>query len=284
MTAAESASPTVSIVTALFNQLDRTKEFLRSLEDTLSDVSYEIILVDDASSDGTSEFLDEVDATCRVLRNTENKGYAFANNRGAEAAKASVLAFLNNDLVLTPGWFEPMFDCLTSKERVGCVGNVQLDAAFGKIDHAGIYFEDDGFARHACKGRRFLATRSNFSVRAVTGACFLIEKELFLEVGGFDPGYTNGLEDIDLCLRLGERGLRHFVCTSSRVHHWVSSSRGRDVSSGANRRRFQERWSRKELFDPKEWASAYLGRFIGRPWLMQPSKAVRALYFLLRGG
>ena len=285
MTARETAPPTISIVTSLFNQLDRTKEFLRSLEATLGDIRYEVILVDDASSDETTDFLDELDSSYRVLRNAENKGFAFANNRGAKIAKSEVLAFLNNDLVLTPGWFAPMFDCLISQERVGCVGNVQLDANSGRIDHAGIYFEVDGSARHAYKGRRYLSNLANSPGRALTGACFLIKKDLFLEAGGFDTGYTNGLEDIDLCLRLGERGYRHFVCTSSRVYHWVSSSRGRgDGESPANIERFQERWGGAQLFEPKEWALGYIGRYIGRPWLMHPFRAIRALCYLIRSG
>ena len=141
--------------------------------------------MDDASTDDTPGFLEESGGSCRVLTNTVNRGFAFSNNLAAKTAASEVIAFLNNDLVLRPGWLKPMLDCLLSGKRTGCVGNVQLDATSGKIDHAGIYFESDGSVRHGLKGRRFLPSRSNFPVRAVTGACFLMNRELFLSEGGF---------------------------------------------------------------------------------------------------
>jgi len=282
VTARETAPPTISIVTSLFNQLDRTKEFLRSLEATLGDIRYEVILVDDASSDETTDFLDELDSSYRVLRNAENKGFAFANNRGAEIAKSEAIAFLNNDLILRPGWLQPMLDCLQAAEQVGCVGNVQLDAASGKVDHAGIYFESDGSVRHARKGCRFPPSHSNFPVRAVTGACFLMKRELFLSEGGFDEGFVNGFEDIDLCLRLAEKGYQHFVSGSSCVLHHVGSARGRNPSNDSNERRFREKWGSERLFRPQEWAKAYLSRFAGRPWRFHPTKALKAIFCLAR--
>ena len=285
----EDSSPSVSIVTALHNQLDRTKEFLGSLEaslpelkDVLGEAALEVILVDDASADGTSSFVDELSYPYRVLRNEENKGYAFSNNSGASTAKGEILVFLNNDLVLQSGWFQPMYDCLLSREQVGCVGNLQIDASTGRIDHAGIYFEKDGSIRHRRKGCRTMFNQSIFQVRALTGACFMTQKKTFLDEGGFDESFMNGFEDVDLCLRLGQRGYRHYLCPASRVLHWVGSSRGPNDSGSANRQRFHDRWGREELFKPRDWGRAYLGRFLGRPWRLHPIRAIRALSYLPR--
>ncbi|MFP6901148.1 MAG: hypothetical protein VCA36_09395, partial [Opitutales bacterium] len=126
--------------------------------------------------------------------------------------------------------------------------------------------------------------RSNYQVSAVTAACILMEKETFLECGGFDEEYLNGLEDVDLCLRLSERGYRHFVCPSSRVRHWVGATRGRNQDAIANVKRFRRRWGGDRLFCPKEWAWAYLSRYCGRPWQLNPLRVIRALFYLLRGG
>tara|TARA_Y100001934_G_scaffold83536_1_gene103664 strand:+ start:2038 stop:2892 length:855 start_codon:yes stop_codon:yes gene_type:complete len=282
VTARETAPPTISIVTSLFNQLDRTKVFLDSLEETLGELPCEVILVDDASTDDTPEFLEEINRSWRVLTNSKNRGFAFSNNLGAKTAQSEVIAFLNNDLILRPGWLQPMLDCLQAGEKVGCVGNVQLDASSGKVDHAGIYFESDGSVRHARKGCRYPPSNSNFPVRAVTGACFIMYRELFIAEGGFDEGFVNGFEDIDLCLRLAEKGYQHFVSGSSCVLHHVGSARGRNPSNDSNERRFRDKWGSERLFRPEEWAKAYLSRFAGRPWRFHPTKALKAIFCLAR--
>ncbi|MBC2600450.1 glycosyltransferase [Puniceicoccus vermicola] len=275
-------APAVSIITALYNRLDLTRTFLDELAQTLREIPYEVILVDDGSTDGTREFLRELDRPeVRVLLNEENLGFAGSNNRGAAEAKAPILAFLNNDLVLRPGWIEPMIDCLD--DRSGMVGNVQLNAHTGRIDHAGIVFAPWGIPEHWGQNYRSIPKTGMRSFRAVTAACCLIRKELFESMGGFDADYRNGFEDIDLCLRLDEAQHENRVAFGSRIGHWVSASPGRKDRDDGNIRRFLARWGdQTEKWGLQDWPKHYLKRHETCPWKLNGRKTWDALTFLLR--
>jgi O-antigen biosynthesis protein len=275
----------VSIVTALFNRLDLTRAFLASLEAYPPPEPWEILWVDDGSTDGTREWLATLPAPRhRVILNSQNLGYAAANNLGAHAATSDTLAFLNNDLVLTPGWFAPLAERLSSIDRIGIVGNVQVVPASELIDHAGVFFDLVGRPGHRLKNRPPQALRGPgvFS-RAVTAACWLVRREVFLGAGGFDEAYRNGSEDFDLCLRLGEAGLRHWVDYRSVIYHHVSSSPGRRQRDHANEARFLRRWhAHTSLWGREDWPREYLSRIARHPLQLNATKTLDASLRLLK--
>jgi len=135
-------APALSLIVPLFNQLALTRAMLDSVLATLpAGLRAELLLVDDGSTDGTRAWLAALsDARVRVLLNEQNLGFAATCNRGAAAARAPLLTFLNNDLLFTPGWLEPMLNALTGPDSagVGIVGNLQERALDGELDHAGI--------------------------------------------------------------------------------------------------------------------------------------------------
>lgn len=276
--------PPVSIITALYNCLELTRRYLETLEATLSGgaVRYEVILVDDGSTDGTREFLETLEEPYRVLLNKENLGYAGANNRGAEVARNPVLIFLNNDLELQEGWLEPMLKGLEFLPDAGIVGNIQFNPKTGLIDHAGVFFDREGLPAHARKGRKRIPRGAFREWNAVTAACMVIRADVFREHGGFDGSYHNGTEDIDLCVRLKESGFRHYVSNESRILHHVSSSPGRTDRDQANMELFKERWgSMTSEWGKREWAQEYLRRYARRWWRYNFTKFWRALWILL---
>lgn len=208
----------------------------------------EVLLVDDGSTDGTRAWLATVrDPRVRVLLNEENQGFAASSNRGASEAGAPLLGFLNNDLLFTPGWLEPMMEALTgaASSAVGIVGNLQERALDGVLDHAGIAMTPLAKLEHL---RRLPPdVPAQLKVLAVTGACVILRRQDFQAVGGFDTGFVNGGEDVDLCLRLAQRGLCSVVSTRSKIVHHVSASRGRvSTRDEANSRRLFQRW--KDVF------------------------------------
>jgi O-antigen biosynthesis protein len=218
------------------------------LQETLpGGLEYEVILVDDGSTDGTRDWLATLEAPFRVILNERNLGYGGANNRGAAVARGKFLALLNNDLVLSPGWIEPMLDAHARLEsRAGVVGNVQLDARTGAVDHAGIFINHKSKPEHDRTPGWKLRLASRFRplrcMPAVTGACVLVGHDLWRELGGFDEGYVNGCEDVDLCLRAAAAGRRNVVSLRSVVRHHVSTSPGRKGRDEANTYRLTLRW------------------------------------------
>jgi GT2 family glycosyltransferase len=253
----------VSFVIPLFNCLPLTQAMVASLQATVPDgMDHEIILVDDGSTDGTRAWLATLSAPFRVVLNDRNLGYAAANNRGAAVARGDVLALLNNDLVLCPGWLEPMLAALAQLgERAGLVGNVQLNAATGAVDHAGMFLNVKGKMEHLRTRPCPVETlfRSLRPMCAVTGACMLLNRSLWTQLGGFDEGYINGSEDVDLCFRAHAAGRINAVALSSNVRHHVSASAGRKARDEANTYRFTRRW-RPELarLIDRAWCWRYL--------------------------
>jgi GT2 family glycosyltransferase len=241
----------LSFIIPLYNCLPLTQAMLASLKATLPPgLAHEIILVDDGSTDGTREWLATLtDPPFRVVLNEKNLGYAAANNRGAALARGEFLALLNNDLVLTPGWIEPMLDLHARLgPRAGLIGNVQLDARTGALDHTGIFINHKGKPEHdhtpsSALHRRIRKWRI---VDLVSGACVLISRELWQKLGGFDSLYINGGEDVDLCLRAKAAGQSNAVAFRSVVGHHISASPNRKLRDEENCYRLTLRW-RNEL-------------------------------------
>ncbi|MBV9127406.1 MAG: glycosyltransferase family 2 protein [Verrucomicrobia bacterium] len=241
----------VSFLIPLFNCLPLTRACLESLEKTVPRrLAWEALLIDDGSTDGTREFLATLPAPrYRVLLNDPpRQGYARNNNAAARLARGDVLCLLNNDTVLLAGWLEPMLRALRRAPRVCLVGNIQREPVSGLIDHAGVVFNGRGNPIHFGKDLAVPPDTTPWTRRpAVTAACCVVKKELFLALGGFDEGYENGFEDIDFCLRAGERGWRHYVANDSVIYHHISSAPGRHARERANLRRYRARWGRRIL-------------------------------------
>jgi GT2 family glycosyltransferase len=270
-----------SFIIPLYNCLPLTQAMLASLQRTLpAGLAHEIILVDDGSTDGTREWLTTVGPALAAapfsthlasrgapasggppigfILNEKNLGFAGACNRGATAATGVHLFFLNNDLVLLPGWLEPMLAACERFPNLGLVGNVQLAAATGAVDHAGIYFNHQGKPAHRTDvpaSTRWLGWPAWRAADAVTGACLAVRRATWEKLGGFDEGFLNGSEDIDLALRASAAGLHHYVALRSVVRHHISSSSGRNLRNEQNSYRLVQRWhERIAILAARDWS------------------------------
>lgn len=242
------AHPKISFVIPLYNHLAETREMLASLQASLPlNLEYEIILVDDGSTDGTRDWLQGMrDTRIHVHLNERNSGYAATNNIGVRLAQSDILGLLNSDLLFEPGWLEPMLELLLSPSRnAAIVGNVQCRVSDGALDHAGICLIPEAQFHHIKAVP--VSHAGYFKALAVTGACMLIRKSDFDAVGGFDEQYLNGCEDIDLCFKLRALRKEILLATESRIHHHVSLSRKvNTLQDFRNSRHLFSRW-RKEI-------------------------------------
>jgi GT2 family glycosyltransferase len=236
--------PSVSVIISVFEQLQYTKRCLAQLEETLAGkLDYEVLVIDDASKDGTVEFLKGLGERYRVFFNDENQGFAKNNNKAAREARGEFLCFLNNDVFVQGDWLTPMLRVFEEKEKVGMVGNVQKLAGSRRYDHMGIVFSPEGLPKHYGEG--FLHHPFKDEVRkwnAVTAACCVANRRNFLAHGGFDEVFLNGCEDIDLCIRMGQEGFCHYVAHGSVVLHVKCASAGRLARNKENESKFLERW------------------------------------------
>ncbi len=246
--------PQISIIIPTFNKLDLTRQCLRALQANTPAPRHEIIVVDNGSTDGTADFLraEEASGRLRAVFNRDNAGFAKACNQGARAALGRYCLFLNNDTEPQPNWLGPLFFLAEGDPAIAAVGS-KLLFPDGTIQHAGIAVADCwdhdpllGFHLFAKEKADYPMANQRRVYQAVTAACMLARKSCFDEAGGFDEGFWNGSEDMDLCLRFQERGwLTVYEPASVVIHHQSQSEPGQDPHAGENVERFHRKWLEK---------------------------------------
>jgi len=251
------AAPLVSIIICVHNAWHYTEACLRSILETPTSVAYELIVVDNASTDETLSALEELRQRVpqlRVIRRTENDSFSRANNIGAAHARGEYLLFLNNDTFVQPGWLEALVEEFCAHPETGIQGG-RLLYANGRIQHAGMAFGSIG-NRPPMPFHLYLLSEADAPwvsrrrpLQFVTGACLGIRRSLFWLLGGFDEGYAWGWEDVDLCVRARQLGWAVVYNPAITVFHFESVTKRAAFSDDAapqersNRRRFLTRWS-----------------------------------------
>jgi GT2 family glycosyltransferase len=203
----------------------------------------EVIVVDDASTDSTPRLLDSYGGAIRQLRLQSNLGYAGACNEGAAAAGGEALLFLNNDTEPQRGWLRALSDYAERHPAAAVVG-AKLLYPTGTVQHAGVVIGQDGYPHNLYAGlpAEHPAVNRSRRLQAVTGACMLVARASFEAAGGFDTGFANSLEDVDLCLRIGAAGEEVHYCHEAVVTHLESASRGREDRFAKSVRLYRSRW------------------------------------------
>jgi GT2 family glycosyltransferase/glycosyltransferase involved in cell wall biosynthesis len=252
----------VSIIIPVLDKLEFTRQCLdRIWRNTGSEIAYEVIIVDNASSDGTPDWFANVTTfprPLRYVRNVHNQGFAKANNTGGRLSESQYLLFLNNDTLVQPGWLTEMLRARRSDRSIGVVGIKQLFPYTNTIYHTGIVFAPGGIPTHLYPHLDASLPHVNKEreYQAVNGACLLIDRSLFEECGGFDEAYVNGYEDVDLCMAVGQRGRKVVCCTRSYIYHYGQISEGRTADDDRNAALFAKKWSGRIRVD----RDAYLVR------------------------
>lgn len=219
-----------SIIIVTYNKLDYTKLCISSIRQHTEPGSYEIIVVDNQSIDGTRDWLLEQEDV-RVVLNDDNAGFPRGCNQGIELARGDYILLLNNDTIVTPRWLANMLACFAKDETVGAVGTVTNSCSnFQEIPVT--YRNLDEMQRFASNYNMSNPSLWEERLRLI-GFNMMIRRDVMNRVGPLDEQFTPGnYEDDDLSYRIRLEGFRLMLCKDTFIHHFGS------VSFGEQRERF----------------------------------------------
>jgi len=246
--------PQVSIVIPVYNNLKLSHACLKSIFQNTDGGNYEIIVVDNGSTDGTPEYLKQMPRGEVIpIFEKRNTGFVEACHLGAQASRGEYLLFLNNDTEVRPGWLTALLQLAESTPDCGAVGS-KLVYPDGRLQEAGGIIFADGNGWNYGRGMDPRDARFNF-VREVdycSGAALMVRKDLWTRIGGFDRQYAPAYyEDSDLCFAIRKLGYKVYYQPPSVVIHHEGQTAGRDLHSGfkryqeINRAKFVAKWSQE---------------------------------------
>ena len=221
---ASNSKPVVSVLLVLFNRAELTFACLRSLRE-IARVSFELVIVDNASTDATSMLLERLDGAV-IHHNAQNVHFLEGANQAARAASGTYLLFLNNDAQLLPGAVEAAVECIVSAPDIGAVG-ARIILPDGRLQEAGSIVWSDGSCAGYGRGGDPAASEFQFrrDVDFCSGAFLLTPRNVFEECGGFSEIYKPAYyEEVDYCMRLWARGLRVVYEPRATILHYEFAS------------------------------------------------------------
>lgn len=263
----------VSIIIPNRDHVEDLRKCIESIRMRSTWRNYEILVVENGSSEeALRTYYDELKQTgqARILLWEKPYNYAAICNEAAKHADGNFLIFLNNDVeVISPSWMEEMI-MHAQRPGIGAVG-AKLLYPDGTVQHGGVILGIGGIAGHAYKHldkddkRNMGQLQAVRNCTAVTGACMMVEKQCYQAVGGMDEALAVAYNDIDLCLRLQEAGLRNVYTPYAALYHYESRTRG--AEDGEKRKRFeletalmQKRWH-KQLAQCDPYHHPHYGKY-----------------------
>lgn len=220
--------PKISIIVLCYNQLNYTKQCVESVLHTTAYPNYELILVDNASSDGTADYLQSVkqrSGQIKVVLNQTNRGFAGGNNDGIAVADGEYLVLLNNDTVVTRGWLTNMLKHFQNDSAVGLVGPVTN--SIGNEARICVPYMNDMDQMSVFADRyTFEHMGEEYPHHGILAMfCLMISRELYDKVGPLDEHYGIGMfEDDDYSIASEKNGYRNVIAEDVFIHHYGSVS------------------------------------------------------------
>ena len=206
------SAPKVSIIIVNYNG----KELLQKCLDSLLKVNYdnfEIILVDNNSTDGTVEFITKNYPSLIIIKLDSNKGFAEPNNVAAKISKGKYLLFLNNDTVVTPNFISEMVKVMETDKKIAICQSLLLKPD-GSVDSSGDFIDHLGVVYNSKTEIDEIR-----EVSSARGASMLVRSDIFKKLDGFDQKFFVTFEDVDLCWRSWILGYRVLIIPTSIVYH-----------------------------------------------------------------
>lgn len=243
------SNPKVSIIIPVYNQIHYTYACLKSILENSDDISYEIIIANDCSTDITRE-IDKLIENIEVVTPDKNLRFLLNCNNAAKYAKGEYILFLNNDTQVQENWLASLIALIESDESIGMVGS-KLVYPDGRLQEAGGIIWSDASGWNY--GRLSDPQEPEYSYVKecdyISGAAMMIRHKLWKEIGGFDERFAPAYcEDSDLAFEVRKHGYKVMLQPASVVVHFEGISNGTDLSSGQksyqvkNAEKFKEKW------------------------------------------
>jgi len=264
----------LSIITVNYNVKEFLQNLIHSIHKAAGSLSYEIIIVDNASSDGSVDFISDKFPEVKLISNNENLGFGKANNQGLKIAEGKFILLINPDAIVSEDTFTKMISFFETHPSVGLAGckilnpdgTLQLACrrsfpgpwtSFCKVTGLSSLFPNSGlFARY---NLTYKDENESYEVDAISGSFMMMRKEVYENTGGFDEDYFMYGEDLDLCYRIQQAGYQVYYVHETQIIHYKGESTRR---SSLDETKFF--YDAMHLFVKKHLSSSLLVQFILR--------------------
>lgn len=246
----EAVNLPVDIIILVHNNLEITEKCINSLIKKTKYDDYYIHIVDNASDTdtkiGLAALKEKYKDKINIIVNKNNESFSKANNQILKIATRPYVLFLNNDIeIVDENWLTSLVSTMHANKSIGAIGPVLINSDYS-LQSAGIYLQiSDGSPVMPARHHKVFITGK--FVHAISGACFLSRRSILFSLGGFDDGFIYGQEDVDLCLRIRQKGYKVVIDTQTEVMHYDSATRKDTPQKQKNRDLFIAKWDKKIL-------------------------------------
>jgi GT2 family glycosyltransferase len=216
----------LSVIIVNYNGLKYLKECFDSLSDKLKNTSFEIIVIDNNSSDGSCVYIKKYYPNIVLIESEDNLGFGKGNNEAVKKARGNYLLLINNDTIVIDE-LEPVLDFFKSNYKIGVIGINMRDSARNYIPAAGNFPNPVNMfqlKRLLDKGKEFRIghfSEQSYEVDWLVGSFLLLPKKVYLEINGFDEDYFMYVEDVDFCKKIADKGYKRLFLPNYNYIHFV---------------------------------------------------------------
>jgi GT2 family glycosyltransferase len=229
----------LSVVIPSYNTRDLMEQALRTVEEASAGIRVEVIVVDNASRDGSADMVAEKFPEAELIRNERNLGFGGANNAAFERVTGRHVLLLNSDTIVRPDTLRTLVSFMDDHPEAGAAGcrilnpdgTLQLDCRRSFPTPAAAFYKLTGLGRLFPKSRRFARYNLTYldpedvnEVDALSGSCMIVRRQVLEEVGGFDEAYFMYGEDLDWCFRMREAGWKIYYTPATEIIHFRGES------------------------------------------------------------